>query len=145
MTANRMQLSDRHWGLGLIAIWVMVLVAAYGPATERNLFPVVSKFEILQIEPDGAGSRVYVRFEKYRSCEYLGITWSRVMPDGTLRRAFLNLKPADDMTGSTRPVGAQVAGPWYVGMTPEQVKDQSRVTLAYRCHPLWITEKEAWP
>jgi hypothetical protein len=145
MIAHRFQISDFHWAGWIAGIWLIVFVIAWGPSVERTLLPVVSKLEIIQIEPDGVGSRVYVQFEKYRRCEYLGITWNRIMPDGRMQRAFLNLKPVDDMSGSTRPVGDQVAGPWYVGMSPDQVRNHSKATLTYRCHPLWITEKEAWP
>jgi hypothetical protein len=145
MIARAITVHDHTWWKWLAAGWALMLFASYGPAAERYLFPVVSHFEIVQIDPDGVGSRVYVRFEKYRRCEYLGMTWSQIMPDGTMQRAFLNLKPADDMTSPTRPVGEQIAGPWYVGMSPDQIKNHSRVTLSYRCHPLWLTEADAWP
>lgn len=145
MIARAITVHDHTWWWWVVVGWIAMLFASYGPFIERTLFPVVSKFEIVSIEKEGLGSRVYVQFEKYRSCEYLGITWSRIMPDGVLRRAYLNLKPVDDMTGATRPVGDQIAGPWYIGMTPDQVKSHSTVTLAYRCHPLWLSEVEVWP
>lgn len=139
------RIPDQAWKRWVIYGWVLTLIIAYGPTVERFVFPVVSKFEVVSIEPSGVGSRVYVRFEKKRSCEFLGMTWEVVQPDGTKQRVLLNLKPSNDNSGSTRPTGKAVAGPWYVGMTPEQLIGHSTATIAYRCHPLWITEARVWP
>lgn len=143
MTAIRIE--EHVWFRWLVIAWSIILTMAWGPAAERTLFPVVSPFEIVNMEPDGVGSRVYVRFEKKRSCEYLGINWELVQPDGTKQRVLLNLKPSNDNSGSTRPTGEAVAGPWFVGMTPEQLTGNSTATIAYRCHPFWITEVRVWP
>lgn len=140
-----LRISDGHWWGWIAGLWLLILIAAWGPSVERTAFPVVSKFEIVQIEPDGIGSRVYARFVKWRSCEYLGINWNRIRPDGTRQRVFLNLKPKDDMSGSTRPVGKHVAGLWYVGMSPDQVRRHSEASITYRCHPFWITQMDVYP
>ena len=145
MIAQRLQISDRHWWMWIVGFWALILFAAWGPTIERRAIPVVSKFEIVQIEPDGIGSRVYAKFEKWRSCEYLGINWVRIRPDGAKQRVFLNLKPTGDMSGATRPRGKHIAGPWYVGMSPDQIRHHSEATITYRCHPLWITEIKVWP
>jgi hypothetical protein len=143
MSAIRIQ--DHVWLQWIGGAWLVLLTMAWGPAVERTLLPVVTPFQIVSIEPDGSGSRVYVRFEKKRSCEYLGMTWELILPDGTKRRAFLNLKPADDDSGSTRPKGPAIAGPWYVGLTPDQITGHSIANIAYRCHPFWATIIQVWP
>jgi hypothetical protein len=145
MIVRRVYVADRHWIVWIASMWLLILIAAYGPSVERNLLPVVSKFDIIQIEPDGTGSRVYARFEKYRSCEFLGINWDRIDSDGARQRAVLNLKPTNDVSGSTRPPGKHIAGSWYVGMSPDQLIGHSEATIAYRCHPFWITEVKVWP
>jgi hypothetical protein len=139
------RVQDHTWLKWIGGAWLVVLTMAWGPAIERALLPVVTPFQIVSIEPDGIGSRVYVRFEKKRSCEYLGITWELILPDGTKRQAFLNIKPDDDDSGSTRPTGPAIAGPWYVGMKPDQIIGQSTAHIAYRCHPWWTTVIQVWP
>jgi len=139
------RMSEAAWWKWIFAAWIALFAAAYGPTIERKALPVVTRFEIIQIEPDGAGSKIYVRFQKKRSCEYLGLNWNRIDQDGTEHRVLLNLKPREDASGSTRPVGKFVAGPWFVGMTPEQLRGHSRAVIAYRCHPFWITEIQVWP
>lgn len=138
------RITDQLWKRWVIYGWALALFMAYGPAVERFAFPVVSGFEIASIEPDGVGSRIFVRFEKYRSCEFLGMNWDKIGQDGTHQRVLLNLKPAGDSSGSTRPRGKFDAGPWYIGIPPEQIH-QSAAVIAYRCHPLWITEAYVWP
>lgn len=145
MIARAITVEDHTWWWYVAFGWLVFFFVLYGPTIERIILPVISPFEIVQIEPDGVGSRVYVEFDKYRSCEYLGMNWSLIRPDGKKQRAFLNLKPIGDMSGSSRPRGEAVAGPWYVGLTPEQIKGHSSATIAYRCHPLWISEIEVWP
>lgn len=95
------------------------LVTAFGSEFEGRLFPVVEQLEILTIVPDGEKSLIYVRFEKIRECEYVGIGWYEEV-DGQLRRVKLDLRP--DGSDSNRPVGRQVAGPWSVDIPAEKLR-----------------------
>ena len=149
VTLNRMfqstRVTNQLWTQWVVYGWLILAIMAYGPTVERVIFPVVSSLEIISIEDDGIVSRIFVKFEKKRPCEYLGINWDEILPDGSLKRAPINLKPASDGSGSTRPQGNHVAGPWYVGIPPEKINTSSQAVIAYRCHPLWTTEAYVWP
>lgn len=145
MIARAIEVHDRTWWRWVIAGWAAVLFFAWGPAFERAVLPVVSDIKVISMEADGVGTRMFVRFQKWRNCQYLGLNWEEILPDGTKRRAFLNLKPKDDNSGSTRPRGDHIAGPWYVGMPPDKVENHSIATLTYRCHPFWTTVMEVYP
>lgn len=114
---------------------------------ERAYFPVVGKLQIVRSIGEKNSTLVYVSFDKKRDCEYLGITWSKVLPDGTLQRVPIELKPEGlpDNSDSTRPVGKQVAGPWRIAMPADEVIAKSVVTLRHRCHPLYDTLTRVYP
>lgn len=118
------------------------LVTVLGNEYEGRFFPVVNQLEILTIVPDGEKSLVYVRFEKVRECEYVGIGWYEDK-DGQLRRVSLNLRP--DGSDSNRPTGRQVAGPWEVGIPADKLREHSYVTLTHRCNPLYLTRTDIYP
>jgi hypothetical protein len=149
MTRQRIFLATRvdnqSWTRWVLYGWALAAFIAYGPTVERLVFPVVSKLEIVSVATDGVGSQIYVKFEKLRSCQYLGMNWDEILPDGTRRRALLNLRPSDDNSGSTRPQGKFIAGPWYVGIPPEKLTTSSEAVIAYRCHPMWQTEAFVYP
>jgi hypothetical protein len=140
-----MALSDRAWWQWIALGWAMVLFFAWGPSIERVVFPVISKFQIVEIEPDGVGSRIWVRFEKYRGCQFLGLTWQRVLPDGSLKQAVIRFRTAGDTSGSTRPEGRFDEGPWYVKLAPDDLMKHSSATISYRCLPFWTTQIQVWP
>jgi hypothetical protein len=145
MIARAIEVHDQTWWRWIAVGWMVILFFAWGPSIERVLFPVISPLKILSLEPEGVGATIYVRFEKQRSCEYLGMNWNRVDDAGIQHRVFLDLKPTEDSSGSTRPVGKFVAGPWYVGMPPDVLQNSSVAVISYRCHPFWITDMKVWP
>jgi len=147
------RMQDKTWWLWIVFGWALVLFFAYGPRLEPKLFPVLSSIQIVKMEPtyipeirgtDKTGTRMFVRFEKYRNCEYLGMNWEKLLPDGTRDRVYLQTKNDGD-SGSTRPSGKHIAGPWLVGMRPNAILDQSAATIAYRCHPLWLSPMVVYP
>lgn len=133
-------------------LWTAVfIVAAFpfvvtiGAKYEGKWFPVVSKLEILRVIPDGEDhSLVYVRFNKIRDCEYIGVSWFSVEA-GYLDRRAIVLKPDTDESDSNRPTGVQVSGPWRIAMPADEVRSQSLVMLTHQCNPLYVTRTQIFP
>lgn len=150
MKPRRGTLGDGQWLMAIFGAWVMVLVAVpaffeFGPKLERRFNPVISKMEILSIEPAEGGAHVTVRAEKYRTCKFLGIFWHRLDAGNVLHDVYIVTRRAGDQRSSTRPLGEQVMGPWFIDMQHDQVRAHSVVTLNYECHPLWTTSMEFYP
>jgi len=131
----------------------VILAAAFftvltvGPAIETRFFPVVSKLKITQVRADDDGnSVVYANYSKIRPCEYVGLAWYHGDPAGDFERISVVLLRKDGDTSSpNRPLGTQKAGPWIVGISPDELKGNSFARLSHRCNPLWLTTTDFYP
>ena len=102
-----------------------------GPVVETRFFPVTTRAQVADPYTDGDGVLFHVRFEKLRSCEFIGLAWY----EGDFR---LRLDFEPDTGGPvSRPTGPHVIGPWRVA----QLRDlhQTHAWAMHRCHPLWVT------
>lgn len=118
-----------------------------GPFIETRFWPPVSKLTILSLQRDpSGGSRLDAEFTKLRSCEYLGLSWFRVLPDGTFEQVPVSLlRRSGDASSPNRPVGTQRAGPWIIGIPPADLRSASFARLTHRCHPFWATITDFYP
>lgn len=125
----------------LLTVWTV------GPTLETALFPVVSKLDVDQVTQDKEGNSVLlVSFTKLRNCEYLGISWFKGKPNGYFTRVPVTLGRAKtDESSPNRPLGHQSAGPWTIGLTNAELRDNSFAQLSHRCHPFWTTTTDFYP
>jgi len=126
----------------IFALWMI------GPKVETTYFPVVSKLEILSMT---AGSEpgttvITTAFDKFRTCDYLGLAWYRGKQDTVFERVSVVLqRKTGDTSSPNRPTGRQTSGPWIIGMPIEEIKQNSFAQLFHRCHPFWTTITEFYP
>ncbi|WP_157888289.1 hypothetical protein [Neptunicoccus sediminis] len=82
------------------------------PSLESVIFPVVSEIETVEsTNIDADLQRVFVRFKKYRDCDFVGLRMSD--PLGyRVKFEFLDQHGGDSY--HSRPAGVNVAGPWLV-------------------------------
>jgi hypothetical protein len=126
----------------LYAIWLV------GPAVETRFFPVVSKLWIVthETDPVTGDTTVTAMFTKHRPCEYIGLSWTHVLPDGTQERVAVILgRKEGDTSSPNRPVGTTVAGPWVLPLSWDEIKNHSFAQLYHHCQPFWTTTTEFWP
>ena len=92
----------------LYAIWIV------GPPLETRFWPVVSKLQIISMEPAPDGfTKIRAGFNKLRDCEYVGIAWFVGDRSISFERVVVALNRDPKDTGSpNRPLGYQRAGPW---------------------------------
>lgn len=131
----------------VVSLCASYLFFVIGPLAESKYFPVVSKLQMLEIKPiDADRSYVTAEFTKKRDCEYIGVAWYRLMPNGVLERVPMVVRRrAGDDSSPNRPIGTTVAGPWEVGMPHNQIKGLSVVEVFHRCHPFWTTRTPFYP
>ena len=131
----------------VIAACTAVVIWTLGPSLETRYFPPVSKLRILSMADDGEGRTVIrAEFTKVRDCEYLGIAWFHGEPEGTFERVTVVLMREDGDTSSpNRPEGTQRAGPWIIGIPPDELVGNSFARLHHRCHGFWLTTTDFWP
>lgn len=147
------KLLDFSLGLFKLACSVVIFFAfvftayAVGPALETTYWPVVSKLEILSIKPTADGrTEIRAAFRKMRDCEYIGLAWYvGTRPDNFERVSVILLRDGDGTASPNRPVGYQKAGPWIVGLPPNELTGQSFAQLTHRCHPFWTTVTDFYP
>lgn len=144
--------STVYWVVQVICATIIGLctVGAFysvGPALETTYWPVVSKMQIVHMEPAEEGwVKMRVSFTKLRDCEYVGLAWFKgTRPDDFERVAVMLQRDPSDTGSPTRPLGTQRAGPWRVAVTPEEFKYKSFAQLWHRCHPFWTTVTEFYP
>lgn len=129
----------------LAMLWTTLTI---GPHLEARYFPVASRLQITAMEDTGRGTtRVWASFTKLRDCEFLGLSWYRGSRAGGFERVHVALQPRPDgdLSGLTRPLGWQFAGPWEVGMPANEIPDGSFARLAHRCHIFWVSMTEFYP
>jgi hypothetical protein len=146
-TNNWFVLAIKAFCAAIVFFAAAITIYTVGPAIETRLFPVVSKLRILSIAPEGADqSRILAEFTKLRSCEYIGLAWfHRIAPGGFERVPVILLRRPGDDSSPNRPEGLQRAGPWIVGIPPQEIASSSFAQLSHRCHPFWVTTTEFWP
>ena len=125
----------------LYTIWVI------GPALETKWFPVVSKLTITSLTTNDNGqATVMAEFTKLRECEYLGLAWYRGQQSGGFERVpVILMRQEGDNSSPNRPPGTQRAGPWIIGMPPDEIAGNSFAQLSHRCHPFWVTTTDFYP
>ena len=126
-----------------MVIWLTMIsipfIWSIGSKYEGDLFPVVSKAEIVDQETDEYGVYINVRFRKERQCEFIGISWY----DKFNIRYGVEFEPDSNLSPISRPIGDQVSGPWLLkGM---QSLEGGRAIVSHHCHPLWITNTVFYP
>lgn len=131
---------------------VLATCAAYfffviGPTAESRYFPVLGKLKLTKIKEDGPDSSlVMATFRKKRDCDYLGIAWYRLLPNGATERIAIVLRRKEgDESSPNRPLGVSVTGPWEVAMPAQQIPILSVVEVFHRCHPFWTTRTPFYP
>lgn len=132
----------------VVAFFGMIFtIYAVGPTLETKFYPVVSKLEIMSIAPNGTGqTEVKAAFRKLRDCEYVGIAWYVGSKTGDFERVSIQLmRDPRDTSSPSRPLGYQRAGPWIIGMSPYDVRNNSFARLTHRCHPFWTTTTDFYP
>lgn len=148
MTVQRMREKFRptHWGKFNIAGWGAIALAAliihFGPAAETALFPVTSKFKVVEFEAMETGTTVRFEFTKRRQCTLESLTWYRRI--GEFRIAYtpmkLNGEPMiDQWTGRIR------SARFFLPMTEDEIRKSSFATTRHRCHGLWDTTTVVYP
>jgi hypothetical protein len=131
----------------VIACCTAIVLWTLGPTVETRYFPPVSKLRILALTADDAGNSVVdAEFTKKRNCEYIGIAWFRGKPEGEFERVtVVLLRSEGDTSSPNRPQGTQRAGPWIVGIPPDEMRGNSFARLHHRCHGFWLTTTDFWP
>jgi hypothetical protein len=136
--------------LSAAVIFLSVLYAFFmiAPAVETRFFPVVSKLVILSHSTDPAtgATTITAAFTKKRDCEYVGISWTHLLPDNTQERVAVILGRADGDTSSpNRPIGTTIAGPWVLPLSWDEIQHNSFAELYHKCSPLWVSRTEFYP
>lgn len=123
---------------GLLVLLGIPVLYPYGSIIEGQLLPVTSRAEVVEVETAKSGIEIYVRFEKRRQCEFVGVHWY-------LENLRLPLQFFDqpDASPTSRPVGDQYTGPWFVGGISSV--NGTRAYAVHKCHPLWNTVTEFYP
>lgn len=126
-----------------MAIWVTLIsipfLWSFGSKYEGDFFPVVTNTKIIDFKEQNEGVYINVLFDKSRQCDFVGISWY----DEFNLRHGVEFEPDANLSPITRPVGAQVSGPWLIkGMT--KLKG-SRAIVSHNCHPLWTTHTVFYP
>lgn len=124
---------------------ILALVWTVGTTREGEWFPVTSRAALISAEPFDGGALVYFQFTKVRECEFIGLSWFKGQPDGVFDRVRINFNGDGDDSGSTRPRGTQIAGPWFIDIPPNELQANSFAIVRHRCHPFWQTSTIFYP
>jgi hypothetical protein len=135
--------------MSLAFIIAIVTVFALSPALARlepMLFPVTTRLEIRQeaVRIEDGIIEFYVKFDKKRQCDFLGIAWYR----GD-ERLVLKFEASSSLSPATRIVGPQFTGPWQLsapsGFAPLTTMKGTKARVLHRCHPIWTTITQIYP
>jgi hypothetical protein len=127
---------------------VLYTIFVVGPAIETRFFPVVGKLSILShtTDPETGATTIMAAFTKLRSCEYVGISWTHVLPDGKQERVPIVLgRREGDTSSPNRPVGSTSAGPWTLPLSWDEIQDHSFALLYHKCAPFWTSTTQFFP
>lgn len=131
-------LLTRAWLMVFVTMMLTPMLFAIGPKLETHFFPVVNETRIENLTKTERGVEFYVRFDKTRQCEFLGIAWYQ----GPLRIGVA-IEPDSNLFPKTRPEGDQFAGPWLVSNVDSL--EGTKAFVYHNCHPLWITISPFYP
>jgi hypothetical protein len=133
--------------IAVICTCVAYLFFVVGPVAETRFWPVLGKLEVTYVSAyDAKSSHVSVQFRKIRDCEYIGMSWFRIDPNGSLERvSMILLRNPHDTSSPNRPVGRFSAGPWHVFIPADELLEVSMVEVFHRCHPFWTTRTHFYP
>lgn len=128
------------------SIYTILIVT---PWVEQAIWPVVGKLHFLshseKVDDDGTiRTTIFVQYEQYRECELLGLSWTRILPDGSLERIPV-FQTANDTTLVNRPNGKNTAGPWVLPLPFSEIEGHTFVKVYHRCSPLWVTTTNFYP
>ena len=136
--AAKTQVKTLMVGLIVLMAWVsMIIIWPILPTAEGNLLPVVGKVSVSRVTPKQNSVLFYVRFEKYRHCDFIGLTWYK----GDVRLT-LKFEPDANTSYPTRPTGGQYAGPWQLNGVTSLIGTVA--TVVHSCHPFWLTYTKFW-
>lgn len=145
---NRFALGAFKLFCSVVILFSLVFtVYAVGPAIETTYWPVVSKLEIISVEQaPGGKTKIRAAFRKLRDCDYLGISWFVGDRPSSFERVSVELmREPSDTSIPNRPLGYQTAGPWIIGISPQELKANSFTQLQHRCHPFWTSVTDFYP
>ena len=135
-------------GSAIIIFFTGITIWAVGPETESYLFPVATKLSVQRMTSDPVGTRIEsATFVKLRNCDFQGIGWFSIRPDGRIIRVpVLPLLNSGDV-GSfvSLPEGTNVVGPWLIGLELRDVVYRSFARVEHKCHPFWETVTDFYP
>jgi hypothetical protein len=120
-----------------IAVLTLFLALPWFATFESIVFPIVSKMQFVQSKPVEEGLEVYVQFEKYRSCEFIGITFKQGYD-----RIRVDFPAEDENQPKSRPKGEWVTGPWVLHTGS---LEGIEVVVEHRCHLLWPVFTQLYP
>ena len=125
-------------------LFVLVLLAVFwwiGPDVETKYWPVVRPLTITRTEAvDADHTRIWVRFEKNRGCQPVGVYWYR----GRRGRPFDQIgfvveRPNGGQRFVNRPLGDQTAGPWVIEAAAGEIGNNVFADAQHSCNPAWTT------
>lgn len=123
------------WFLNAVIV-VLILLGIFvaGPEIETRWFPAYSRFEVLKIEPHEKGSKVTVRYSKFRDCIPQGYAWYL----GDLGDNMRQLTVSANLTAPSLPIGRHTSTQ-IIEVTPEEFAGSLYAEVFSKCHPFWIT------
>ncbi len=129
----------------LVAMVISSAIAVFGPVIETYLFPVYSRFEVVEIAPTKDGrTRAKFRFTKHRACIPHGFTWY----SGEAGKAYREVDVQIDQDLSipaVRPIGEQLSSEYILDVDATVMQRGVYAEIYSRCHPFWITTSIIYP
>lgn len=118
------------------SIGVVMLLAIFvvGPEIETRFFPVYSRFELIEAVPFNKGSKIVVRYTKFRHCFPQGYAWY----SGDLGKSLRQLSVSAHPRVPIQSVGRHEQT-IEIDVTPPEIMNNLYAEVFSRCHPLWIT------
>lgn len=128
--------AERHVWIAWLFVAGLVLLLSYGVAShiERQLFPVVDRFDVLSIQQDRGSVKVSGTLIKARECQIVELS---AMSEHDSRLKVDYLDRPEGSPPYARPTGASSWGPWRVH------HNGARYVILYsehRCHPFWTVK-----
>lgn len=120
-----------------VTLLTAIIALPFLPVIEAKLFPVVGTLSFEEVVEGDDFLDVYVHFEKFRACEFIGLTF--VQGNG---RLLVEFPDRDDSLPPSRPVGEWITGPWRVYTN---TLDGVSIVVEHRCHSMWNVFTEIYP
>lgn len=118
------------------SIGVVLLLAIFvvGPEIETRWFPVYSRFELIDVVEFDKGSKITVRYTKFRNCFPQGYAWYSGDLGKSMRQLTVSASPRIPIQSVGR--HEQVIS---LDVPPSEIVNNLYAEVFSRCHPLWIT------